>query len=182
MERLDRLRQLVGEMLVYCFAVVLITGGFLAVVYTPGGETMAYDGSYEPLRGVMMSSAYESALKISWDVRGGLFMRQIHYQATILLALGVVAWIALGRGRYALAVLGLVLLGGLGGFGAADDLLWGTFLGKLPSLWWYALHLVAALAVIAALVVSARREAARQPRTLRFMALAFCLSALLFWL
>jgi ubiquinol-cytochrome c reductase cytochrome b subunit len=43
-----------------------------------------YEGSYAPLRGVEMSAAYDSALALSFDVRGGLFMRQLHHWAALL--------------------------------------------------------------------------------------------------
>ena len=40
-----------------------------------------YKGSYAQLHGVPMSEAYASTLDISFDVRGGLLMRQIHHWA-----------------------------------------------------------------------------------------------------
>ncbi|WP_405142021.1 hypothetical protein OG589_32940 [Sphaerisporangium sp. NBC_01403] len=177
------MRQLVGEMLMYCFVVVLLTGGFLAFFYTPSGQMVSYGGTYEPLRGVPMSAAYDSILKISFDVRGGLLMRQLHHSSSVLLVLGTVVWAMLGRFRYALVVLGLGVLGGLAGYGAADDLLSATVLGKLPVPLWYALHLLVASAVGTVLVISSRREAARHPRTLRFVALGLGLTVLVFfWL
>jgi quinol-cytochrome oxidoreductase complex cytochrome b subunit len=176
--RMERARQLVGEMLVYCFVVVLLTGGFLAFFYTPSGQTVPYNGAYEPLLGIPMSAAYDSILKISYEVRGGLFMRQLHHSSAVLLGIGIVVWVLLGRFRYALAVLGLGMLGGLSGYAAADDLLSGTVLAKLPIPWWYGLHLLVALAVGAALVISSRREAARHPRTLPFVALSLGLTVL----
>ena len=42
-----------------------------------------YHGSYAPLHGVRMSEAYASTLDISFDVRGGLLMRQIHHWAAL---------------------------------------------------------------------------------------------------
>ncbi|GAA3786362.1 hypothetical protein GCM10022226_00580 [Sphaerisporangium flaviroseum] len=172
-----------GEILIYCFLVVLLTGGFLALYYTPDGQMVSYNGAYEPLRGVPMSAAYDSTLKIGYEVRGGLFMRQLHHNSSVLLVLGTVVWAMLGRFRYALAALGLGVLGGLAGYGAADDLLSGTFLGRLPIPWWYGVHLLAALALGAVLVTSSRREAALNPRTLRLVALSLGLTSLMiFWL
>jgi hypothetical protein len=175
---MNRIRQLLGEMLLYCFAAVLLTGGFLAFFYTPGNQVMSYSGLYEPLRGVTISTAYNSILHISYEVQSGLYVRQLHYSSSILLLIGTVVWALLGRFRYALAVLGLGVLGGLSGFGAADDLLTGTFLEHVSTLWWYGLHLLLALAVGATLVISSRREAARQPRTLPFVAMSLGLAAL----
>ncbi|MFG1706995.1 hypothetical protein ACFLIM_27755 [Nonomuraea sp. M3C6] len=180
---MERARQLVGEMLIYCFVVVLLTGGFLAFFYAPDGEMVSYDGGYEPLRGVPMSAAYDSVLKISFDVRGGLLIRQLHHSSSVLLVLGTVVWALLGRFRYAPALLGLGLglLGGLAGYGSADDLLSGTVLGKLPIVLWYGLHVLAALALAATLVISSHREAARHPRTPAFVALSLGLTALVFF-
>ncbi|MEU4548298.1 hypothetical protein [Nonomuraea dietziae] len=172
------MRQLVGEMLVYCFAIVLLTGGFLAFFYVPSGQTVAYHGFYEPLRGTPMSAAYNSILNLSFEVRGGLLIRQLHHTSSVLLVPGTVLWALLGRVRYALAALGLGLLTALSGYGAADDLLSGTILGKLPIAVWYGLHLLVAPAMGAVLVISSRREAARQPRTLGFTALSIALTAL----
>ncbi|MDP9864862.1 MULTISPECIES: hypothetical protein [Streptosporangium] len=176
---MERLRQLVGEMLIYCFVVVLLTGGFLAFFYVPSGQTVAYSGSYEPLRGTPMSAAYNSLLNLSFDVRGGLRIRQLHHTSSALLVLGTVLWALLGRFRYALAALGLGVLTGLSGYGAADDLLSGTILGKLPIPMWYGLHLLVVLAMGAVLVISSRREAARQPRTPGFIALSIGLTILM---
>lgn len=167
-------------MLIYCFVIVLLTGGFLAFFYTPGSQTVTYDGSYAPLRGVPMSAAYRSTFEISFEVRGGLLVRQAHHTSSVLLVLGAVVWTLLGKFRYVFALLGLGLglLAGLSGYGAVDDLLSGTFLGRLPTPWWYGLHLLTALGLGAVLVISSRREAARHPRTLRFVALGFGLTAL----
>ncbi|WP_188196965.1 hypothetical protein [Nonomuraea sp. SYSU D8015] len=182
---MERLRQLVGEMLLYCFAVVVITGAFLAYFYSASGEQVAYDGSYAPLRGVMMSEAYSSALKLSFDAPGGLLIRQLHHSSAIVLLAGAVVWVVLGELRYVLAYvsLGLVVVAGISGYGAVDDLLSGTFLGKVPVVAWYGLHLATALALGAALVVSSRREAAERPRSPRLIALSIVLAALaIFWL
>ncbi|MET8053988.1 hypothetical protein ABZU75_41040 [Streptosporangium sp. NPDC005286] len=175
---MERVRQLVGEMLIYCFVVILLTGGFLAFFYTPSNQMVPYNGFYEPLRGVPVSAAYDSILKISSEVRGGLLIRHLHHSSSVLLVLGTVVWILLGRSRYALAAPGLVLLSGLAGYGSADDLLTGTVLEKLPTPWWYGLHLLTALAVVTVLVLSSRREAGRSPRTLRFVALSLGLTIL----
>ena len=44
----------------------------------------AYQGTYTQLRGVPMSDAYASTLHISFDVRGGLLVRQMHHWAAML--------------------------------------------------------------------------------------------------
>ncbi|MFC4119026.1 hypothetical protein [Nonomuraea zeae] len=180
---MERARQLVGDMLIYWFLVVLGTGAFLAFHYTPDNRTVFYDGGYEPLRGVPMSDAYRSALQISFDVPGGLLVRQLHHSSSLLLVLGTAVWAVLGRFRYAPALLGfgLVLLSALAGYGSVDDLLSGTVLGRLPTVVWYGLHLLTALALAATLVVSSHREAVRNPRTPGFVALSLVLTALVFF-
>lgn len=177
-----RLRQLVGEMLIYIVATVLLTGGYLALDFVPRNDMIAYDGGYAPLRGVMMSEAYESTLTISFDVRGGLLARQLHHRFPYVFGLGVVVWILLGRLRHGFAVLGLTLLAALGGYGSVDDLLAGTVLGGIPVLFWYGLHLLAALAVVVLLVISARQEAVTQPRPRGFTLAGLALTALIFLL
>ncbi|MEV4554007.1 hypothetical protein [Nonomuraea wenchangensis] len=171
---MDRARQLVGETLLYCFAFLLLTGAYLAYFYTPSGQMVPYAGAYEPLRGTMMTAAYDSILTMSFDEPAGLLARQSHTKVMMVFAVGAVVWALLGRVRYALAVLGLIAVAGVAGHGAADE----PMLVDLPIPVWYGLHLAAALAVLVTLVVSARREAARQPRTLAFTALAVGLALL----
>ncbi|MEV0614655.1 hypothetical protein AB0I81_15100 [Nonomuraea sp. NPDC050404] len=148
----------------------------------PDDRMVPYSGSYQPLYGTMMSPAYESTLRISMDVRGGLLIRQLHITSSTLLVLGAVVWVLLGRLRYLPALLGVgvVLLGVLSGYGSVDDLLSGTVLGRVPIVVWYALHVLAALALAVTLVVSSYREAVRSPRTPGFVALGLVLTALLF--
>ncbi len=69
---------LLGEIALYAFIVVCITGVYLAFFYRPGVAQVVYDGPYEPLRGVQMNEAFESVLRLSFEVPGGLLMRQMH--------------------------------------------------------------------------------------------------------
>jgi ubiquinol-cytochrome c reductase cytochrome b subunit len=48
------------------------------------GPEVTYDGAYGPLRGARMSAAFASTLGISFEVRGGLVVRQIHHWAALL--------------------------------------------------------------------------------------------------
>ena len=111
-----------------------------------------------------MSEAYESSLRITLEVRGGVLMRQLHHESSVLLVLGTVVWVLLGRLRYPLALLGLglVLLGALAGYGSVDDLLAGTVLGSIPAPLWYGLHLLTAVAMVITLVISSYGRAVRQ--------------------
>ena len=75
---------LLGEIALYSFIVLLLSGTFLAVWFQPSMSETTYTGSYDRLYGVDMSMAYASTLDISFDVRGGLLMRQIHHWAAAL--------------------------------------------------------------------------------------------------
>ena len=77
---------LLGEIALYSFIVLLITGVYLTLFFDPSMSEVTYNGVYQPLRGVAMSRAYESALNISFEVRGGLFVRQIHHWAALMFA------------------------------------------------------------------------------------------------
>jgi ubiquinol-cytochrome c reductase cytochrome b subunit len=75
---------MLGEIALYSFIVLLITGTYLTFFFDPSMAQTVYHGRYVPLRGVTMSRAYASTLDISFDVRGGLLIRQIHYWAALL--------------------------------------------------------------------------------------------------
>ncbi|GAB4002123.1 hypothetical protein GCM10029992_39490 [Glycomyces albus] len=75
---------LLGEIALFSFILLLLTGTFLALFFEPSMAHTTYEGSYVPLQGVGMSKAYESTLDISFEVRGGLIMRQMHHWATLL--------------------------------------------------------------------------------------------------
>ena len=127
-----------GEIALYCFVVLLITGTYLTFFFEGTQQTVVYDGSYGPLRGVEVSGAYESVLRISFDVKGGLLIRQMHHWA----ALVFVGAIALHMARVFFAgafrrpreinwVVGVLLLllalaAGFTGYSLPDDLLSGT--------------------------------------------------------
>jgi ubiquinol-cytochrome c reductase cytochrome b subunit len=78
-----------GEIALYSFVVLAATGVYLAVFFDPAMKRVTYDGWYGPLRGVPVSKAYESALHLSFDVRGGLLMRQIHHWAALIFVAAV---------------------------------------------------------------------------------------------
>src|SRR3979409_1475000 len=61
---------LLGEIALYWFVVLLLTGTYLALVFVPSMKEVVYIGAYTPLRGIPMSRAYESSLELSFEVRG----------------------------------------------------------------------------------------------------------------
>jgi quinol-cytochrome oxidoreductase complex cytochrome b subunit len=136
---------LLGEIALYSFVIILLTGVFLTLFFEPSMTEVAYDGSYVPLRGVRMSEAYASTLHITFDVRGGLLVRQIHHWATILFLAAIVIHMlrnfftgAFRKPRELNWLIGvvlfmLVLVNGLFGYSLPDDLLSGTGLRILEG-------------------------------------------------
>ncbi|GLW67539.1 menaquinol-cytochrome c reductase cytochrome b subunit [Actinomadura rubrobrunea] len=129
---------LLGEIALYSFFVLLLTGAFLTLFFKPSMAETVYDGAYEPLQGVRMSEAYASVLHISFEVRGGLLLRQIHHwAANIFLAAMMVHMLRIfftGAFRkprdvswlLGVALLALSLAEGFAGYSLPDDLLSGT--------------------------------------------------------
>jgi ubiquinol-cytochrome c reductase cytochrome b subunit len=129
---------MLGEIALWSFVVLLLSGVFLTLWFNPSMGEVQYQGSYDPLRGVHMSEAYASSLKLSFDVRGGLLMRQIHHWAAMLFVASMMIHLlrvfftgAYRKPRELNWVIGclLLLLGtleGFTGYSLPDDLLSGT--------------------------------------------------------
>ncbi|MPZ28042.1 MAG: cytochrome b [Micromonosporaceae bacterium] len=81
---------LLGEIALWSFVMLLLTGTFLALFFDPSMEEVTYNGSYTALSGVEMSRAYESTLTLSFDVRGGLLIRQMHHWSALLFLAAIV--------------------------------------------------------------------------------------------
>src|SRR3954449_10144348 len=75
---------MLGEIALWSFVVLLVTGTLLTLWFKPSMGEVVYNGTYDRLRGVTMSEAYASSLDISFDVRGGLLLRQVHHWAAML--------------------------------------------------------------------------------------------------
>jgi ubiquinol-cytochrome c reductase cytochrome b subunit len=82
---------MLGEVALYCFVILVGTGVFLTFFFDASPQTTVYTGSFEPLRGVEVSNAYNSALELSFDVRAGLVMRQAHHWAALLFLASITA-------------------------------------------------------------------------------------------
>jgi ubiquinol-cytochrome c reductase cytochrome b subunit len=127
-----------GEIALYSFVVLLLTGTYLALFFDPSMEGVVYDGAYTPLRGVEMSRAYESALHLSFEVRGGLVMRPMHHWGALLFMAAFVVhilWVfftgAFRKPRELTWIIGSLLfwtgfLAGFTGYSLPDDGLSGT--------------------------------------------------------
>lgn len=129
---------LLGEIALYSFVVLLVTGVFLTFFYDATTTPVTYDGTYGPLRGVEVSQAYESALNLSFDVRAGLVMRQMHHWAALVFVATIIVHLcrvfftgAFRRPREINWVVGLTLMllaivNGFAGYSLLDDQLSGT--------------------------------------------------------
>jgi ubiquinol-cytochrome c reductase cytochrome b subunit len=137
---------LLGEIALYSFVVLLVTGTYLTFFFEPSMRDVVYDGSYQPLRGTHMSAAYASTLDISFDVRGGLLMRQIHHWAALLVVASILGYLlrvfftgAFRKPREPKWIVGLLLFWvavatSYTGYMAMDDGLSGTGLRILWSI------------------------------------------------
>jgi ubiquinol-cytochrome c reductase cytochrome b subunit len=129
---------MLGEIALYSFIMLLLTGTFLALFFDPSMQEVKYDGSYTPLRGISMSRAYQSSLDLSFDVRGGLFLRQMHHWSALLFMAAIVVHMlrvfftgAYRKPRETNWVIGIGLfifgfLEGFAGYSLPDDALSGT--------------------------------------------------------
>jgi ubiquinol-cytochrome c reductase cytochrome b subunit len=129
---------MIGELALYCFLVLLATGTYLTFFFDPSAQKTTYEGSYAPLRGVAMSRAYRSAVELSFDVRAGLVMRQIHHWAALLFLATIVVHLgrifftgAFRKPRELNWIIGCTLLilaifNGFAGYSLLDDQLSGT--------------------------------------------------------
>ncbi|MFL6157468.1 MAG: cytochrome bc complex cytochrome b subunit [Marmoricola sp.] len=129
---------MLGEIALWSFVILLLTGVFLTLWYTPSMSEVTYTGSYEALRGLKMSQAYASTLHLSFDVRAGLLMRQMHHWAAMLFVASMLVHMArvFVTGAYrkprelnwiiggALLLLGIIE--GFAGYSLPDDLLSGS--------------------------------------------------------
>ncbi len=129
---------MIGELALYCFTVLVVTGVYLTFFFDPSQKEVVYSGSYTPLQGVHMTDAYRSALDLSFDVRAGLVMRQIHHWAALLFVATIVVHLmrvfftgAFRRPRELNWIIGCTLLvlaifNGFAGYSLLDDQLSGT--------------------------------------------------------
>ena len=128
---------LLGEVALYCFVVLVLTGIYLTFFFEPSLTQVHYHGSYAPLRGAEMSQAYKSAVDLSFEVKAGLLMRQTHHWAADVFVAAIVLHLmrvfftgAFRKPRdltyyIGLTMLAATLLEGYLGYSMIDDLLSG---------------------------------------------------------
>ncbi len=129
---------MLGEIALYSFIVLLFTGVFLTLFFVPSSHEIIYHGSYAPLRGQKVSEAYASTLNISFNVRAGLVMRQMHHWAANVFIAAIVVHMlrifftgAFRKPREMNWVVGVLLMilaivNGFLGYSLPDDLISGT--------------------------------------------------------
>ncbi|MDQ4133311.1 MAG: ubiquinol-cytochrome c reductase cytochrome b subunit [Actinomycetota bacterium] len=137
---------MLGEIALYSFVVLILTGVYLTFFFDPSLNRVIYDGSYEPLKGVEMSAAYKSTLHITFDVRAGLVMRQMHHWAALVFVAALVVHMcrvfftgAFRRPRELNWMVGVTLfilafVNGFAGYSLPDDQLSGTGLRIMYSI------------------------------------------------
>lgn len=135
-----------GEVALYSFVILLISGTFLTMFFVPSMDEVIYDGVYEPLQGLHVSKAFESTPHISFEVRGGLLFRQIHHWSALVFMVAIFVHMfrvfftgAFRKPReinwlvgFSLMVLGLVA--GFSGYSLPDDVLSGNGLRIVEGL------------------------------------------------
>jgi ubiquinol-cytochrome c reductase cytochrome b subunit len=129
---------MLGEVCLYAFIIIIVTGVYLTLFFHPSMNEVEYHGPYVPLQGQLVSEAFNSTMKISFEVRGGLLIRQIHHWAALIFLAGMFAHMmrvfftgAFRKPREVNWVFGFLLfvLGmftGFTGYSLPDDLLSGT--------------------------------------------------------
>lgn len=129
---------MLGEICLYSFIILILTGVYLTLFFHPSMAEVHYDGSYVPMQGVAMSEAFRSTLEISFDVRGGLLIRQIHHWSALIFIAAMLVHMmrvfftgAFRKPREVNWVFGFLLLvlgmfTGFTGYSLPDDLLSGT--------------------------------------------------------
>ena len=152
---------MLGEIAMFSLVIVLVTGTFLTFWFVPSAGQVIYNGSYVPLKGIAMSEAFKSTVDISFDVRGGLIMRQIHHWAALMFIAAIIVHMfrvfftgAFRKPREINWVIGTILSllainEGFAGYSLPDDLLSGTglraaegFMQSIPVLGSYVAYFV----------------------------------------
>ncbi|MFE7837004.1 cytochrome bc complex cytochrome b subunit [Streptomyces sp. NPDC057474] len=129
---------MLGEICLYSFIIIMVTGVYLTLYFHPSMETVEYQGSYAPLRGQLVSEAFNSTMHISFEVRGGLLIRQAHHWAALVFVAAMLVHMmrvfftgAFRKPRelnwlFGFSLLILGMFAGLTGYDLPDDLLSGT--------------------------------------------------------
>ncbi|HEX3465638.1 MAG TPA: ubiquinol-cytochrome c reductase cytochrome b subunit [Candidatus Elarobacter sp.] len=138
---------MLGEVAAYCFIFILLSGTYLTFYFHPSAHHAVYHGHGVPsLDGRVMSDAYASVLRISFDTQVGLLVRQAHHWCALVFAAAVITHMArifltgaFRKPRDINWVIGLTLLllvmgDGFTGYSLPDDQLSGAGLRIAQSI------------------------------------------------
>jgi quinol---cytochrome-c reductase cytochrome b subunit len=129
---------MLGEINLYAFVVLVATGTFLAFFFDPNASKITYHGPYRLLDGASVSHAFDSAMRLSFEVNAGLLVRQIHHWTALLFVAGITVHMgrifftgAFRKPREINWIVGtllflVALFEGFSGYSLPDDLLSGT--------------------------------------------------------
>ncbi|MEU4712103.1 cytochrome bc complex cytochrome b subunit [Micromonospora purpureochromogenes] len=136
---------MLGEIALYSFVALILTGVYLTFFFDASSADRVYHGDYAPLDGATTSAAYASTVRLSWDVRAGLLIRQTHHWAALVFVAAIVLHLAriffTGAFRkprelnwlIGVTMLTLALANGFTGYSLPDDLVSGVGLRIITS-------------------------------------------------
>ncbi|WP_373325185.1 cytochrome b [Halomicrobium urmianum] len=75
---------LLGEVALFCFLMLVLTGMFLGFFFEPSTSEVEYDGSVAEYQGEELPESFVSVLNITYDVPYGMFLRRLHHWAAHL--------------------------------------------------------------------------------------------------
>ncbi|HET7130360.1 MAG TPA: cytochrome b N-terminal domain-containing protein [Gaiellaceae bacterium] len=128
---------LLGEVALYCFILLVLTGIYLTLFFDDSVSQTVYHGPYRPLDGATVSRSYASVLHLSFEVKAGLLIRQTHHWAADVFVAALVLHLmrvfftgAFRKPRdltylIGVSMLFIALLEGYLGYSLVDDLLSG---------------------------------------------------------
>jgi ubiquinol-cytochrome c reductase cytochrome b subunit len=130
---------MLGEIALFSFIVLIASGFFLTMFFDPSMALVRYEGEHPAnLQGQLMSSAFHSTVEMSFEVRGGLLMRQIHHWSALIFVGSIVLHMfrifftgAFRKPREINYLIGLTMLilalaAGFTGYSLPDDVLSGN--------------------------------------------------------
>ncbi|WP_374947483.1 cytochrome bc complex cytochrome b subunit [Agreia sp.] len=133
-----RWSNLFGVVALASIVVLLVTGVILMFAYAPSSDPIVYSGSYAPLHGVEVSKAFDSVLRLTVELPGGLLLRQLHHWAALLLPAAIIMQLLVNfftgafrrprRGSWVLLFLIFIMsmAAGWSGYALPDDMLSGS--------------------------------------------------------
>lgn len=138
---------MLGELALYCFVFILLSGTYLTFFFHPSDVHVVYQGKAVPsLQGRTMTDAFASVMKISFETQAGLLMRQAHHWCAILFTAAIIVHMsrifftgAFRKPREINWIIGLTLLllvmaDGFTGYSLPDDQLSGAGLKIAQSI------------------------------------------------